>query len=348
MNGCDRKNIYLSAKDRIETAFTEVESMKYGAVIVAAGMSTRMKEFKQLMKIDDMTFAERVITNFQRAGVRDIAIVTGYRGDELEKSLRGSGVVFLRNENYEKTQMFDSALIGLKYLKDRCDSIFFCPVDVPFFMEETVRSLMRESEKADVIVPFYNGRKGHPIILSKNAINYICKYDGEGGLRGAYEKLRSDGEGTLLTISVDDNGAIMDADTKEDYRKLIELHNSRLIRAEVSVSLCNAKSFFDRHTVNLFRQIDAIGNVREACEKCGISYSKGWGLLHECEEQLGYRVVERQQGGKEGGASSLTDKGRKLVERYEEFEKEMSEIGKQKFDEIFNKGEWLKKEKSEI
>ena len=50
--------------------------MRYGAVIVAAGMSRRMKDFKQLMKIGDMTFAERVITNFQRAGVQDIVIVT--------------------------------------------------------------------------------------------------------------------------------------------------------------------------------------------------------------------------------------------------------------------------------
>ena len=74
--------------------------MRFGAVIVAAGMSKRMNDFKQLMKIGDMTFADRVITNFQRAGIQDIAIVTGYRGEELEKSLKGSGVVFLRNDHY--------------------------------------------------------------------------------------------------------------------------------------------------------------------------------------------------------------------------------------------------------
>ncbi len=316
--------------------------MNYGAVIVAAGMSTRMKDFKQLMRIGDMTFAERVITNFQRAGVRDIVIVTGYRSDDLEKSLKGSGVVFIKNEKYETTEMFDSALLGLKYLKDRCDSVFFCPVDVPFFITETVKSLMNSTVKADVVVPYAHDKPGHPILLSHKAIGFILQYNGERGLRGAYESMAASGAGTMGRVLVDDDGAIMDADTKEDYQNLMELHNSRLMRAEINISLCNAKSFFDRQTANLFRQIDSLGNVREACEKCGISYSKGWNILHDCEDQLGYSVVERQQGGRDGGASTLSEKGRKLVALYDRFDLEMNEIGRQKFDELFKNGDWLK------
>ena len=57
--------------------------MRVGAVIVAAGMSTRMKQFKQLMKIGNLTMAERVVINFKRSGIRDIVMVTGYRGKQL-------------------------------------------------------------------------------------------------------------------------------------------------------------------------------------------------------------------------------------------------------------------------
>ena len=85
--------------------------MNIGAVIVAAGMSTRMKDFKQLMKIGDLTMAERVIVNFRRAGVKDIVMVTGFQAKRLEKELCHLGVTFLRNEHYETTQMFDSATI---------------------------------------------------------------------------------------------------------------------------------------------------------------------------------------------------------------------------------------------
>ena len=107
--------------------------MRVGAVIVAAGMSTRMDDFKQLMKIGNLTMVERVVINFLRTGVKDIVMVTGYRADEVEKSLRHFGITFLRNEDYETTQMFDSAKMGLNYLKDRCEKVLFCPADVPFF-----------------------------------------------------------------------------------------------------------------------------------------------------------------------------------------------------------------------
>ncbi len=62
--------------------------MRTGAVIAAAGMSTRMKQFKQMMKVGDMMLTERVIVNFKTCGVRDIVVVTGYRSEEFAKALQ--------------------------------------------------------------------------------------------------------------------------------------------------------------------------------------------------------------------------------------------------------------------
>lgn len=316
--------------------------MSYGTVIAAAGMSTRMNDFKQLMKIGNMTFAERVVTNFRRAGVRDIVVVTGYRGEELEKSLKNFGLVFLKNEQYSDTGMFDSAKIGLSYLKSRCSHIFFCPVDVPFFTEETVRKEMSLSERADVIVPFCHERPGHPLLLSEKAVSYVLQYNGERGMRGAYETMRKERAGEVIRMEVDDDGAVMDADTKEDYQNLLDLHNARLTRPEIQIRLCKGKPFFGPETATLFRQIERLGNVREACEICSISYSKGWNMIRACEEELNCRIVERQAGGRDGGRSSLTKHGGKMLEMYEKFERELSEDAVVKFNEIFRHGDWLK------
>ena len=145
--------------------------MKFGAVIAAAGMSTRMQDFKQLMSVGGMSFAERVVTNFKRAGVRDIVMVTGYHADELENRLKHLGIVFLRNEDYEHTQMFDSVKIGLSYLKDRCDRIFFCPVDVPFFREDSLRLEMTRTES--IVYPICHNRIGHPILIDGSLLDEI-------------------------------------------------------------------------------------------------------------------------------------------------------------------------------
>ena len=103
--------------------------MQIGAVIVAAGMSSRMGDFKPMLNIGSITIAQRIVATFHQAGITRIAVVTGYNAPLLERHLANCGLVFLRNENYETTQMFDSAKIGLNYMRDKCDSILFTPVD---------------------------------------------------------------------------------------------------------------------------------------------------------------------------------------------------------------------------
>lgn len=126
-------------------------------------MSARMKDFKQLMKIGDLTMAERVVVNFRQAGVNDIVMVTGYQGKKLEKELRHLGTTFLRNDDYETTQMFDSAKIGFTYLKDRCDRILFCPADVPFsWMRPWMNCL---SKKGSLCFPYAEMRSATPYVL---------------------------------------------------------------------------------------------------------------------------------------------------------------------------------------
>ena len=311
--------------------------MRYGAVIVAAGMSTRMKQFKQLMKIGDMSIAERVIVNFRRAGVQDIVMVTGYNADQLEKSLRYFGIDFVRNKDYETTQMFDSARLGLECLSGKCDRVFFCPVDVPFFTDQTVTDeigMLDSNKSAKVVVPVCNGKDGHPLLIRGDVLPQILAHNGERGMKGAYESLP---EGSVVRITVEDEGAVIDADTRGDFRKLVDLHNERILHPEIKVTFASTTKFFGPGSVGLLKEIDNCGNVREACERCGFSYSKGWTIIKDCEERFGYSIVERQPGGQSGGSASVTDKGRDLLAAYEELDNYLSEIAEEKFRQLIVK-----------
>ncbi|MGN0373766.1 MAG: NTP transferase domain-containing protein [Enterocloster sp.] len=194
--------------------------MQTGAVIVAAGMSTRMKQFKQLMKIGDFTMAERVIMNFKQARVEEIAVVTGFQAEILEDRLRTAGVTFLRNERYASTQMLDSAKIGLSHFLGCCDRILFCPVDVPMFSSETVKKLLKCRGK--LVIPVHHEVTGHPILMEQSLLPEILKYNGERGLKGALDSLDTD----PVYVAVEDAGAVMDADTGEEFERLLHLYRS--------------------------------------------------------------------------------------------------------------------------
>ena len=153
--------------------------MEIGAVIVAAGMSSRMGDFKPMLSIGEISVAQRVVATLRQAGAERVVVVTGYNADELERHLARSGAVFVRNENYRTTEMFDSALIGLKYMSGKCGRILFTPVDVPLFTAATVRRLLDSG--AELACPVCNGQRGHPILMSASVVQKLLSDSGEGG-----------------------------------------------------------------------------------------------------------------------------------------------------------------------
>jgi len=193
--------------------------MRTGAIITAAGRSSRMGVFKPLLKIGNLTVVEHIIRIFQAASVKNIAIITGNKAEELENSLKCSEIVFLRNTLYEHNEMFDSIKIGLDYQKEKCDKIFITPVDVPIFSSDTVKALL--SCKKDVGIPTYEGKTGHPIILGNEAVTKILKLSGSGGLRNIITELSLE----IEYIETEDQGILYDIDTQEDYAGILKLYS---------------------------------------------------------------------------------------------------------------------------
>lgn len=195
--------------------------MRTGAVIAAAGMSSRMGQFKPMMPIGSVSIAQRIVGTLQEAGIGRIVVVTGYRADELERHLAGSGASFIRNPRYESTQMFDSACLGFCHLLDDCERILFTPVDVPLFSADTVRALLERD--GPLVVPVSGGRRGHPIALSRQAARALLGDRGEGGLKGAYARCGI----AVEEVEVEDGGILRDADSPADYRMLVEYYEGQ-------------------------------------------------------------------------------------------------------------------------
>ena len=303
--------------------------METGAVVVAAGMSSRMGDFKPMLSIGSISIAQRVVATLKQAGAARVVVVTGYNAEELERHLAGSGVVFLRNEAYRTTHMFDSALIGLRYLRDKCRQVLFTPVDIPLFTSATAEALLASG--AELACPVCGGSRGHPILMSAEVIDRIAGDSGEGGLQGALARC-----GVPMTfVEVDDPGILHDADTPEDYKELLELHNSQLIRPVLQLGIAREKKFLDQRVAMLLALTDETNSVRLACQRMQLSYSSGWNAINLLEKELGCAVVVRTQGGPKGGRSELTEKGRELLRAYEDYTQRLRAAADELFAEYF-------------
>ena len=303
--------------------------MQIGALIVAAGMSSRMGQFKPMLNIGSISVAQRIIATLQQAGATKIVMVTGYNAIVLERHLAGNGIIFLRNENYETTQMFDSVKIGLTYLLDKCDKILFTPVDVPLFTAQTVSTLLDSG--AELACPMCQGKQGHPILIGNRLIPEILNDCGQQGLKGAMDRCSI----PLRRIEVDDPGTVHDADTPEDFSALLDYHNSQLVRPVVSVSLNKEKPFFDSKIAMLLMLVDETKSVRAAGQRMQLSYSSCWNIIRTLESQLSYTLIERSQGGAGGSQSRLTPKGKLLLVLYCAFEKALKDQAAALYDAYF-------------
>ena len=303
--------------------------MRTGAVIAAAGTPGGFRAYDKLENTDAGAMLRRMIYTFRRAGVEDVAVVTGYRAKETEKSLAKLGAAFLRCGDYENVQMLDLVVKGFRYLKN-CERIFFCPADVPLFTENTLAMML--AQDAPVVIPVCGGRKGHPVLIDAGLTESTAEYKGERGLKGALDASGAE----IFLLPVEDDGVILRARSEDHFEELAVTELQADIHPKVKLQLMRNEAFFGPGMMVLLKQIDVLGNVRDACEKAGMSYSKGWSLIRTAEKELGCPVVERSPGGKSGGMARVSSAGHRLMERYERLEREITEFAEKKYREIFD------------
>lgn len=109
----------------------------------------------------------------------------------------------------------------------------------------------------------------------------------------------------------------------------IKLHSS--IKLVVSASDDRKGPSFGKGAGILLHGIEEYGSLNKTAKVLHMAYSKAWSMIKKVEEGLGFPLIERY--GARG--SRLTPEGKKFLELYDEFEKDVEEYSKQSFERIF-------------
>ncbi len=97
----------------------------------------------------------------------------------------------------------------------------------------------------------------------------------------------------------------------------------------------NGQPVFGRGRRFLLEAIASYGSINQAAKEINISYRKAWGYIKAMEERLGFKLIERQAGGKNGGGAVLTNEARVFLKKYAALEKGMQEIVDKRFKTVF-------------
>lgn len=97
----------------------------------------------------------------------------------------------------------------------------------------------------------------------------------------------------------------------------------------------DGKPVFGRGRSFLLEAIDNYGSINQAAKVIHISYRKAWGYIKVMEERLGFKLVERQTGGRNGGGATLTKEAREFLEKYKVLECGIREMVDERFRNVF-------------
>jgi molybdenum cofactor cytidylyltransferase len=187
------------------------------AILLAAGESRRMGRFKQLLQLGDKTFVEHCVETLLASRVDEIIVVTGHRESEVRAAVGTREVRFVYNTGY-RAGMASSIKCGVRAVPDSSKACLIALVDQPKIERSVIDQLIDVYENASprIVIPTFDGKRGHPIILDLSLKHEILEMDQLVGLRQVISAHSSE----IARVEVFSHDVVEDCDLPEDYERV--------------------------------------------------------------------------------------------------------------------------------
>ena len=173
-----------------------------------------MGAFKPLLPFKNKTVIECCIDYLREGGVNDIVVVVGHRADEIRRKV--SGVRFAVNPDPDSA-MGASIAFGAAALPETTQATLIALVDHPAVPPTVVSTLLEFWENgARLVIPTWNGRGGHPVLVDLSFRAELTDLSEHGGLRALFEAHA----GEVKRVPVASPFIARDMDTWDDYSAL--------------------------------------------------------------------------------------------------------------------------------
>jgi molybdenum cofactor cytidylyltransferase len=187
--------------------------MSVAAVVLAAGMSTRMGTNKLLQEIDGEPLIRRVVRVVLGSPVNPVLVVLGHQAVEVGAALTDFECVTVCNGCY-RDGLSSSIRAGVSCLPESCSGVLIVLGDMPL-LSSVLLGRMVTAFKINVAhticVATHNGRRGNPVLFARCYFPELLKLAGDAGGR----RIFAENEAHVREIEAEDDGPLLDIDTPD-------------------------------------------------------------------------------------------------------------------------------------
>ena len=188
---------------------------KIGAVILAAGGSSRFGRPKQLLTFHGETLVRRAVRAAAEAGCDPVIVVAGDLGEAIGRELQSASAIVVENPEWQ-CGLGTSIRRGLQEVVDSIDSVVILTCDQPLVAKALIAELIATHEKTrkPIVASSYASTLGVPALFDRSCFAALLALPDDSGAK------------TLMTMRPNDVAAVafeqgaIDIDTPEDFERL--------------------------------------------------------------------------------------------------------------------------------
>jgi CTP:molybdopterin cytidylyltransferase MocA len=190
------------------------------AAILSAGESRRMGTPKALLPYRGRTFLEHLLEVTRHARVGVTRIVLGAGADAIRDKLQLDSASIVVNEDWEKGQLSSIQAAVRSLAQSETEGMILCPVDHALVSAKLVDRLIKEFDASgkSVVLPVYQGRRGHPLIFRATLYNEILSASPGVGARQVVWAHADE----VLEVATDEEGVALNLNDPETLRKALQ------------------------------------------------------------------------------------------------------------------------------
>ncbi|MEC9639290.1 molybdenum cofactor cytidylyltransferase [Escherichia marmotae] len=176
-------------------------------IITAAGLSSRMGQWKMMLPWQQGTILDASIKNALQFCSR-IILVTGFHANELHhRYAHTANITLIYNPDYEQGLLTSVKAAAHEVQTEHC---FITHGDMPTLNRDIFLKIW-QLRNSGAILPLHNGIPGHPILISKSSLMQAIQRPNVINMRQALRM------GEHYSVEMENEEIILDIDTPDDF-----------------------------------------------------------------------------------------------------------------------------------
>lgn len=197
---------------------------RYGAIVLAAGSSSRMGAHKLLLPLGGRPLASYAVAATSASAADPVVVVLGRAADEVRAALPAGRYTTVVNHDYA-AGMAGSLRAGLRELRaargGELAGVLIALADQPLAGADLFDALLRAAGAAPgaIVAASYEGRRGNPVVFPAALFGELERVAGDEGGRSVISRHPE----LLRLVPWPDAQAALDVDRPGDYERVAAL-----------------------------------------------------------------------------------------------------------------------------